>query len=346
MSIAKALILLLLLDPFVVHTAQPVPAGPNQEAGDIDRDRDGLPDEFEQLLLNRFAPLLMISRDDCDSLPAEFQPGFAEPKVAARNATVYGQVSPFQHPGKPGAFLEAHYYHLWERDCGRLGHDLDAEHVAVLLSAPDAKSPPGLWKATHWQAFAHEDTSCDATSGAPAAFLAAEERGARIWVSRGKHASFLLESACGGGCGSDRCDAGVEVVPGKIVNLGEPGALLNGAMWVNSPRWPLASKMRSAFTPAALARLEDPSARGVVELNRPDSIVRAASVAGSSSADAVGTGDQKVRSGTETGARHAGRALRRAARAVGGFLGIGGKPPGPEKKPGADSPKAQEHPKN
>src|SRR5262245_61803282 len=124
-------------------------------AADDDHDKDGLPDDFEQELLVKFAPTFMLSVDECDDKPAEFMPGSSIPEVIAKNGTVYGQV--FQ----TGTFLEIHYYHLWSRDCGRLKHALDVEHVSALVEAD------GL-KARYWYAAAHENTLCNASTGASA----------------------------------------------------------------------------------------------------------------------------------------------------------------------------------
>src|SRR5262245_45088094 len=111
----------------------------------VDQDRDGLDDQFEQQLLAQFLPTFMIAADDCDGLPAEFVAGSSKPTVLAKNATVYGQVS--RHSADVGAtFLELHYYHLWSRDCGRVGHKLDPEHVSVLVAADNLSRPASAWK--------------------------------------------------------------------------------------------------------------------------------------------------------------------------------------------------------
>ena len=139
-----------------------------------DLDRDTIPDDVEQQLLEKFIPTFMVSQDDCDGLPAEFKKDSSDPRVVAKNGVVYGQVF------KRELLTELHYYHLWSRDCGSLSsHDRDPEHVSVLLS------PEG--KALYWYAAAHEDTICDASSAGRAADLDAEDHGARVWVSSGNH---------------------------------------------------------------------------------------------------------------------------------------------------------------
>jgi hypothetical protein len=163
----------------------------------IDLDRDGLDDGFEQELLMKFLPSFFLSRDDCDVMPAEFKPYAVEPQTIARNGTIYGQV--FEHRlAQPQAFIEIHYYHLWSRDCGRLGHALDAEHVAALVHAENLRAPVKDWLALYWYSGAHEDTVCEVSSGASAIELGAEDRGPDVWISTGKHASYLSHRQCWG----------------------------------------------------------------------------------------------------------------------------------------------------
>ncbi len=165
----------------------------------LDSDHDGLADAQETLLLAQFEPRFFISRSDCSSHPAQFTGDAGKPVVVADNGTIYGQA--FPRPGHAEQ-VELHYYDLWRKDCGKRGHDLDAEHVSAILSRDEA----GVWKAHYWYASAHEDTLCDASQIARAATLGAESQGPQVWVSSGKHASFLGPAICTRGCGADRCD--------------------------------------------------------------------------------------------------------------------------------------------
>jgi hypothetical protein len=158
-----------------------------------DLDRDGLDDGFEQSLLERFIPTFYVSAGECDGLPASFAPGTVHPTVAARNGTIHGRAFPVA-----GGGVELQYFHLWARDCGRGGHALDAEHVSALL----ASSREGSWSAQLWYAAAHEDTFCDHSTGAPAITLGAQLAGPRVYISRGKHASYLSPGHCARGCGT------------------------------------------------------------------------------------------------------------------------------------------------
>ncbi len=240
-----------------VAGTQSVGQSPRQAApSQVDSDQDGLSDGLEQALLVQFAPRFLIGQGDCSNVPAEFRRDIPIPEVKSENGTIYGQVFPEKEmiDGAPAA--EIHYYHLWRIDCGRHGHPLDTEHVAVLVRASGADLRSATWKALYWYAAAHENTVCDVSQIAQASALHAEEAGATIWVSPGKHASYLDEALCQKGCGADRCEKMIAFVPAKIVNLGELGHPMNGSLFIASTAWPLADKMATSNFPAtALARL-------------------------------------------------------------------------------------------
>src|SRR5512133_1892951 len=180
------------------------PSLPAQTAADIvDADRDGVDDAVETALLDRFRPVFMVSSCDCDLLPAEFAPALpaafarrgAGPRAIARNGTIYGQVFP-RGTSSGVQLVEAHFYHLWTRDCGARGHPLDAEHVSVLLAAPSLSAPASDWTARTWYAAAHQETLCDVSRFVSAGEVEAEHRGATVWISGGKHASYFSAEAC------------------------------------------------------------------------------------------------------------------------------------------------------
>ena len=291
-----------------------------------DLDRDGLSDDFEDALLTKFVPALRISADECDGLPAEFQPGSLRPKVIAKSGTIYGQVF------RAGEFLEIHYYHLWSRDCGRKGHPLDAEHVSALLREDGPPESVSAWTPIYWYAAAHEDTLCDSSNGAMAGVLPATDRGASVWISRGKHASFLSAEACARGCGADRCDRATLLSPSKILNIGEPGAPLNGALWAASEHWPLAAKMKSDFNEAVLGQLS--ATAGVVAVGPPRRSTQAVISASAAPIDAIATGNRHTESALSlanektdrainTSYGRVTRSLARARKAVANALKLG-----------------------
>ena len=246
-----------------------------------DLDRDTIEDAEEQRLLEQFAPKLNIAVGDCDVKPAEFESGRLEPVVKERNGTIYGQA--FRVEGG----IELHFYHLWGTDCGRVKHALDAEHVSALLVWEKQE-----WRARYWYAAAHEDTVCDRGSAARASLLYAEWRGPEIWISRGKHASFLSDAACRLGCGSDKCDRSERLVVEQVLNLGERGQWLHGGPWVESAGWPLKEKMGSDFPLELRAQLDE--ARGIMAAGPRNPAVQPVILAGSSTIDALEQANTKT----------------------------------------------------
>jgi hypothetical protein len=315
-------------------------------APSVDSDRDGLSDALEQRLLEQFAPRFMVGRTDCSNVPAEFASNLTVPTVEAEDGTIYGQAFPVVRTAAgigSEPEVELHYYHLWRRDCGERGHPLDTEHVAVLVRASQGDTAEANWKALYWYAAAHEQTVCDVSQIARASTLHAEEKGAEIWISPGKHASYLDERLCRGGCGADRCEAMVPLEPHRVINLGEQGHPMNGSVFIWSSAWPLEFKMEHTnFPEEPVARLERLPATEVAWFNpgshpvqgviaaggstgvaiakgasdtgsalgtADDSTSDAISVAGDSTGSALGTSYRKTVHALGTSMRHVGRAL-------------------------------------
>ncbi len=206
--------------------------------------------------------------------------------MKSENGTIYGQVFPATDPIDNAPAAEIHYYHLWRIDCGPHGYLLDTEHVSVLIRAdsaraelgqasntapadspqpvsnPEPASNPDLssatWKALYWYAAAHENTVCDVSQIARASTLHAENSGPSVWISPGKHASYLNQALCERGCGADRCENMSVLAPAKIINLGEATHPMNGSVFIASSAWPLTAKMSETNFPApVLARLNE-----------------------------------------------------------------------------------------
>ncbi len=307
----------------------------------IDSDGDGLSDALEQRLLEQFAPKFMVGRNDCSNVPAEFAPNLSVPTVEAEDGTIYGQAFPAMRAtvrvvGSSGPEVELHYYHLWRRDCGEHPHPLDTEHVAVLVQASQSDTTQATWKALYWYAAAHEQTVCDVSQIASASTLHAEDKGAQVWISLGKHASYLDERLCHKGCGADVCQGMAPLPPGQVINLGEPGHPMNGSLFIASRAWPLEYKMEhSNFPEEPVARLEglppteiawfNPGrhpAQGVIAISSmtagkttsslglaTDSTGGAISVAEGSAGNALGTSYRRTVHALGISARKVGRAL-------------------------------------
>lgn len=274
-----------------------------------DLDRDGLPDDFEQALLERFSPTLLLAAGECDGVPASFTPFSIEPRVRARDATLYGQVFPLR-PDDGRLEIELHFFHLWAKDCGRLGHDLDAEHVSAIVSAPRPDAPAAQWRATSWYAAAHEGSACDASSAAPAGVIDAIASGPRVFVSRGKHASYFDRGQCKWGCGGDECGDDRAVAASRVINIGEAGAPLNGAVWVQSPRWPMAQKLSSDFPADLRLRLAASDADHVIPLMQHWRAPQAPVLAGDTALDGLETAAASTRNALATASRAVSRFLR------------------------------------
>jgi hypothetical protein len=316
-----------------------------QSTAGVDTDRDGMSDVREQMLLEKFMPRFQVSRTDCAVMPALFEQGIVRPTVVERDGTIYGQVTP-RDGGKGGdAEVEIHFYDLWSMDCGRMGHPLDAEHVSVLVRAKTMDSAAEDWRAVYWFAAAHEATVCDASQLAAAQALDAERQGATVWLSAGKHGAFLKESICTQGCGGDRCTEMAPLVVARVINLGEPGAAMHGAVWVASAAWPLSAKMQSDFSAAAIVRLEQGG--GVpVEMNGAHGSVKgtiyvansvanglgtseantadALNIAGANTGAALDNADAKTEGALTKSAKATGEALKKSAIGVGRFLHLSG----------------------
>ncbi len=261
-----------------------------------DLDRDGLADADEQQLLEQFLPRFHVATGDCDVKPSEFVAQGDLPVSKERNGVIYGRAF------RAHAGVELHFYHLWAKDCGLRGHDLDAEHVAVFLI-----SDGGKWKARYWYAAAHEDTVCDRGRAVRADRIGAEHRGPDVWLSAGKHASYFSPGACRFGCGADRCDRTELLAVPRVINLGEREQALNDATWVKLGNWQLEQKFASDFSPKLFEQLD--KSKKVIDVNPQNPATQSIVLAGSKAVDGLGVANEKTEG-----------ALSKANKAVRGWL--------------------------
>lgn len=352
--------------PLEHSPAAQTPPSPPTIDSDRDSDLDGLSDDLEQSLLVQFAPKFLVGAHDCSNIPAEFQPGNSTPLVKSENGTIYGQVFPAKDPidGAPAA--EIHYYHLWRIDCGPHGHLLDTEHVSVLIRAnvvranlahaskpvpanspqpasnPEPSSRPDLasasWKALYWYAAAHENTVCDVSQITRASTLHAKNAGPSVWISPGKHASYLNQSLCQKGCGADRCENMTALAPAKLINLGEATHPMNGSAFIASSAWPLTAKMSETNFPApVLARLNELPGSDIAWFNAgrhpKQGIIAISSTTGrdalgglntaaSATDNSLSIADDSTNNALHKSYRHTRHALGASARHVGKALGF------------------------
>jgi hypothetical protein len=319
----------------------------------VDSDQDGMSDALEQALLVQFRPTFMVGQQDCSGIPTEFRPGVKKPEPETDDGTIYGQVFPSKAAGGALPTAEIHYYHLWRRDCGAHGHALDTEHVSVLVRASGSHLDSATWKALYWYSAAHENTVCDVSQIARASTLHAENHGARIWISPGKHASYLNRTLCQAGCGADKCVNMLALEPGKLINLGEVGRPMNGSLFISSTAWPLAGKMANTNFPAGpvarLNQLPDSDiawfnagrhpAQGVIAVSSStqqalarsgQNTTSAISVAGDSTNTAVSTAEDSTGNALQKSYRNTKHALGASARHVGEALHVTPKPGPPQ----------------
>ena len=311
------------------------------QVSSLDSDHDGLSDETEAALLQKFSPTFMVSRVDCSVRPAQFLPDVKAPTVKEDDGTIYGQA--FPRKGNVGE-VELHFYHLWRRDCGEMGHALDTEHVSALISYGGSL---GDAKAIYWYAAAHEDTICDASQVTRAETLHAEDHGAKVWISEGKHGSFLSELLCTHGCGGDRCEQMEPLKIAQIINLGEIKAPMNGISWLGAAQWPLSDKMqRTDFVETRVTRVQRlpesdiawanpakrPAQAAILGANAgingaavgARSTDAALSVADDHTSSALGTATDKTGGALKTSSRSVWKALKKSVEKTGQFLGGGG----------------------
>ena len=311
-------------------------------AAPVDTDKDGLSDELEQALLTQFAPEFMVGKRDCSNVPAAFLPAVTTPVVEHEDGTIYGQASLSRLSSEKSQVVELHFYHLWRIDCGEHGHPLDTEHVAALVRRTEDGSVFGYSAAIYWYAAAHENTVCDVSQIARASTLNAVEHGAKVWISPGKHASYLNEALCRAGCGADRCEAMVPLPASRIVNLGEIGHPMNGSVFIASNVWPLEGKMKSTnFPEGPIARLNEMPEDDIAWFNTGrhpvQGVIAVSGVTGGAIANsgentstALGVAGDSTENALQKGYRDTKHALEVSIRSVGGALHV---LPKPDEKP-------------
>ena len=285
-------------------------------AAPSDVDRDGLDDALEARLLAQFQPRFWIDVRECAGRPASFEGDESTLRLVSRDGTLYGRAS--RNRGGIEGAVELQYFHLWAEDCGPISpHPLDAEHVTALVVPAETG-----YEARYWYAAAHQDTVCDTGNAATAAALDATTRGPDVWISAGKHASYLHPGLCNQrGCGVDQCGAMERLAPFALVNLGEAGAPMSGAAWIAAGDWDLDDKMTTDFDPELLAALAAVDGGGATRVSgrwRPTQFSL------SVGADALGALGQVQKHGggsLEAAEEHTGNALGKAFRAIGSALG-------------------------
>jgi hypothetical protein len=280
----------------------------------VDSDHDGLSDELEQTLLAKFRPTFMTSASDCAVRPARFKAGEADPTPIAADGTIYGQVFPTANHR-----IEVHYYMLWDKDCGRISHPLDAEHVAALIS-----NEGGEPKALYWYTGAHERTVCDISSGTRAQAVNAASSGPTIWSASGKHALYFKKEMCAHGCGADSCEDDRELAQaGDVVNVGELKAPVNGALFTASPRWLLSTKMDTDFPPEVIALIDATPSEAISTLRGRSTLrgtIQGSGMVYDNISESAATGAHHTEAALDTANTQTSNSLDKATKATGNAL--------------------------
>ena len=323
-SIASSgpLVLVIVLFFYIGLHGAPAQTPEPQSKAIIDSDNDGFSDALEQSLLLQFSPTFMVPRHDCSNLPAQFISNLETPTPEVEDGTIYGQVFPAKSATGDLPSAEIHFYHLWSSDCGPHSHPLDTEHVAALVTASGHDPASAKWKALYWYAAAHEETVCDVSQITRASTLHAEQAGAKVFVSPGKHASYFTEKLCRSGCGADRCIDEVALPHGDIINLGEPGHPMNGSIFIASSQWPLLGKMSNTNFPSEpLARLNQMPPASIIWFNPGKHPAQGIIANSNTTKKAIATGANSTTSSLATAQNNTGNALQKSAKATGNALG-------------------------
>jgi hypothetical protein len=175
----------------------------------VDKDGDGLDDDFEREVAELNFPALRLATNEPCGSP---------------HGVIY-RVR--RHPLNPKR-LAITYTVLYDIDCGSLnGHMGDAESFAITV---DLDTQPGAPATVGVAAWAHLGTTCGSTSSCETAAAtgacgqatsASTPAEVVIWSSANKHANYLSMDTCNHNC-LDRCDAG-ERINGPLLDVGQPG---------------------------------------------------------------------------------------------------------------------------
>ncbi len=213
-----------------------------------DLDQDGVPDELEGSLAERFFPHMWARWQISDR--QQFYPYLDTP-----GGSVPFSVQPYLASGRPGfcdepfQCLEVRYGLAYARDCGDNpgngcrgfnNHLGDSEFYAVLLarkgydgswgvSWESARADPSAWRQVLSETFAHWRGLTD--SSACHYYLSPRSKRATLYIAEGKHATYHSVRDCdrGGFFGSDYCvdersglDLRADLGPGELQNVGNP----------------------------------------------------------------------------------------------------------------------------
>lgn len=186
-----------------------VDAGVTRDAGFVDRDLDGLDDDFELEVARGSLPVLAVHPQDRCPL----------------GGLVF-RLRP--HPtGADAGLLAITWTHLFERDCGLTSHVGDNEGFGATINPalPPEQRISALRAIAHQATLCERTTTCGRCAGLTPCERPTPSEPPLVFSSRDKHAGYLSLSACGTLTCLDVCAMGRRTgVP--LVNAGEPDAPL------------------------------------------------------------------------------------------------------------------------
>ena len=189
-------------------TPTPTPTG---TVSPVDADHDGIPDATEAQWADEYLPFVSLTSGEQCGTPAGY---------------LYRVRF---HPEDP-QLIEIRYDHLYNTDCGALGHDGDDENFAVTVD-PSQPGPQGILaiKAiSHRNTICEKDTTCGTLPGLTACDLQLRKGLPYpvVYASQNKHGDYVSLDACNSNC-FDTCALVTTAADGiPMQNAGEWGAPL------------------------------------------------------------------------------------------------------------------------
>lgn len=195
--------------PTATLTGTPTPS-PTATPAIVDADGDGLDDAAEMQAARDYLPF--VSQDPADACPL---------------GGMLVRVRP--HPDDPSR-LHILYDHLYQNDCGLLGHVGDDE-VFAITADPTKSGPAGILAIraiSHQGTVCERDTECGSLPGmtACATQLVNGVAVPVVFASRDKHGAYADKNVCDTQSCFDTCTAGGAATPFALTNAGEPSAPL------------------------------------------------------------------------------------------------------------------------
>jgi hypothetical protein len=193
-------------------------AGEGGTGPSSDGDGDGLDDSDEQMLAETYLPFLSVVPDDGCALGG-----------------IVFRVHP--HPMNP-ALVHIVYDHLFEKDCGALGHVGDNEVFGATVD-PNVPPPAGilaLRAVTHQGELCEKTTECGSCNGLPACSTTTKngkDGWPVVFSSKDKHATYVEQGECNFLSCFDSCSLAPMEADTPLVNAGEPDKHLTEDLTAN-----------------------------------------------------------------------------------------------------------------